>query len=148
MGTGSIRFRVPRSQPDSDGLAPSVRRTNLRHGWSESGRTGGVSRRVTPRKRGPLSPERRGFAASPGTSRCRFARSVDLPRSVSYRVRHQKGVPVMLALPLLLTLAAAQPPNTTIPLWDGKAPHAVGDSAADKPSVAVFPAPKDAANGA
>jgi acetyl esterase/lipase len=54
----------------------------------------------------------------------------------------------MLALPLLLTLAAAQPPNTTIPLWDGKAPHAVGDSAADKPSVAVFPAPKDQANGA
>jgi len=54
----------------------------------------------------------------------------------------------MLALPLLLTLAAAQPHTTTIPLWDGKAPHAVGDSAADKPSVAVFPAPKDQANGA
>ena len=43
----------------------------------------------------------------------------------------------MLALPLLLCLPAPQPPDTTIPLWDGKAPHAVGDSPADKPSMLV-----------
>ena len=34
----------------------------------------------------------------------------------------------------------------TVPLWDGKAPHAVGDSDADKPSLTVFRAEK--ANGA
>ena len=30
------------------------------------------------------------------------------------------------------------PPIPCIPLWDGKAPHAVGDSDADKPSLTVF----------
>ena len=54
----------------------------------------------------------------------------------------------MLSLPLLLCLTAAQPPDTTIPLWDGKAPHAVGDSAADKPSMLVARAGDDKATGA
>jgi acetyl esterase/lipase len=52
----------------------------------------------------------------------------------------------MFAASLLLALAA-QPDHPTIPLWDGKAPHAVGDSAADKPSLKVFLAPKEKANG-
>jgi acetyl esterase/lipase len=54
----------------------------------------------------------------------------------------------MLALPLLLSLAAAQPPDTTIFLWTGKAPHAVGDSPADKPSIMVARADADKATGA
>jgi acetyl esterase/lipase len=40
---------------------------------------------------------------------------------------------------LLTTLALAQPPAPqTFPLWDGKAPHAVGDSPADKPSLTTY----------
>lgn len=54
----------------------------------------------------------------------------------------------MFAVPFLLLLVAAQPANPVVPLWDGKAPHAIGDSAADKPSLTVFPAPADKANGA
>jgi acetyl esterase/lipase len=54
----------------------------------------------------------------------------------------------MLALTLVAAFAAAEQPTTIIPLWDGKAPHAVGDSPADKPSVKVFRAPEDQANGA
>lgn len=52
--------------------------------------------------------------------------------------------------PLLLTaILLAQPPvNEVLPLWSGKAPHAVGDSPHDKPSVTVFKAPADKANGA
>lgn len=53
----------------------------------------------------------------------------------------------MFAVPLLLTLAAAQPANPVVPLWEGKAPHAVGDSAADRPSLMVFKAPAEKANG-
>jgi acetyl esterase/lipase len=49
---------------------------------------------------------------------------------------------IMFAVPLLLTLAAAQPDHPVIPLWDGKAPHAVGNSNADKPSLKVFKAEK------
>ncbi|MBA4063834.1 MAG: alpha/beta hydrolase [Isosphaera sp.] len=50
---------------------------------------------------------------------------------------------------VLLSLAAAQPPaHPVVPLWPGKAPHAVGDSDADKPSLTVFAAPKGKANGA
>ena len=37
---------------------------------------------------------------------------------------------------LLLTLA--QPPAPPVPLWDGKAPHAVGDSPADKPTLTAY----------
>lgn len=49
----------------------------------------------------------------------------------------------MLALALLLAPAAPE----VVPLWDGgKAPHAVGDSAADKPTLTVFRAEKP--NGA
>lgn len=49
----------------------------------------------------------------------------------------------MLAIPLLLSFAAvdALAPQT-LPLWEGKAPHAVGNSAADKPSLTVFRAAK------
>jgi acetyl esterase/lipase len=49
---------------------------------------------------------------------------------------------------LAASSVAAQPPHTTIPLWDGKAPHAVGDSPADKPSMLVARADADKANGA
>lgn len=48
---------------------------------------------------------------------------------------------------LLLALAAGQPATPVVPLWDGKAPHAVGGSNADKPTLTVFAAPKDRANG-
>ena len=48
----------------------------------------------------------------------------------------------MFAVPLLLTLTAAQPAHPVVSLWVGKAPHAVGDSAADKPSLMVFKAEK------
>jgi acetyl esterase/lipase len=54
----------------------------------------------------------------------------------------------MFVAPLLLALTTAQPANPVIPLWDGKAPHAVGESDADKPSIKVFLAPKEKANGA
>lgn len=51
---------------------------------------------------------------------------------------------------LLLAASLAQPPEpgTVIPLWDRKAPHAVGDSNSDKPSVKVFPVPADKSSGA
>jgi acetyl esterase/lipase len=52
----------------------------------------------------------------------------------------------MFATPLLLTLAVAQPANPVVPLYEGKAPHAVGDTDADKPSLKVFKAEKP--NGA
>jgi acetyl esterase/lipase len=48
----------------------------------------------------------------------------------------------MFAAPLMLALAAAQPANPVVPLWEGKAPHAVGDADADKPSLKVFRAEK------
>lgn len=35
----------------------------------------------------------------------------------------------------------------TIPLWDGKVPHAVGTTDTDKPSMTFYPAPADKANG-
>jgi acetyl esterase/lipase len=55
----------------------------------------------------------------------------------------------MLTLPLLLTaFVAVQAEPVVVPLWDGKAPLAVGDGAADKPSVKVFLAPSDKATGA
>lgn len=42
-------------------------------------------------------------------------------------------------LPLVLSLALAQPPAPQpFPLWDGKAPHAVGDSPADKPALTAY----------
>lgn len=46
----------------------------------------------------------------------------------------------------LAAFAMAQPP-TTIPLWEGKAPHAVGDTKTDKPSLTISLAPKEKANG-
>ena len=54
----------------------------------------------------------------------------------------------MFAGPLLLaSLLPAQPPPV-VPLWNTKAPHAVGESAADKPHVTVYAAPADKATGA
>jgi len=52
----------------------------------------------------------------------------------------------MIAVPLLLSLVAAQPAHPVVPLYDGKAPQAVGDSDADKPSITVFKSEKP--NGA
>ncbi len=50
---------------------------------------------------------------------------------------------------LSLALVAGQPAaQEVLPLWAGKAPMAVGDSPADKPSVKVFKAPADKATGA
>jgi acetyl esterase/lipase len=56
----------------------------------------------------------------------------------------------MLAATLFfVSLAATQPPAPQpIPLWDGKAPHAVGDTDRDKPNVTVYRAPADKANAA
>jgi acetyl esterase/lipase len=50
---------------------------------------------------------------------------------------------------LLLAASLAQPPaGSVVPLWEGKAPLAIGDSDADKPSLTVHLAPKDKATGA
>ena len=55
----------------------------------------------------------------------------------------------MFALPLLISFAMAETPKpVAIPLWEGKAPHAVGDSPADQPSITAFRPPGDKANGA
>src|SRR5262249_13762880 len=53
----------------------------------------------------------------------------------------------MFTIPLLLTLAA-QPDQPVVPLWDVKAPHAIGDTATDKPTLTVYRAPPDKAKGA
>ena len=53
----------------------------------------------------------------------------------------------MFALPLLLAFAVADAPQV-LPLWEGKAPHAVGDAPGDKPSITVYRAPANKANGA
>jgi len=56
---------------------------------------------------------------------------------------------MLTATILLASLAAGQPPAPqTLPLWEGKAPHAAGDTDRDKPNVAVYRAPADKANGA
>ena len=44
----------------------------------------------------------------------------------------------MFVIPLLFAIAA-QPANPVIPLWEGKAPHAVGDSDTDKPTPEGVP---------
>jgi acetyl esterase/lipase len=49
---------------------------------------------------------------------------------------------------ILLTFLLSQTPAPTVPLWAGKAPLAVGDSADDKPHLHVYLAPKDKATGA
>lgn len=49
---------------------------------------------------------------------------------------------LFLALPLAVR---AQPADPAIPLWTGKAPHAVADT--EKPTVTAYPAPKEKANG-
>lgn len=55
----------------------------------------------------------------------------------------------MLASSLLFAALASQPTAASvIPLWPDKAPHTVGDSPADKPSLTVFRASPDKANGA
>jgi acetyl esterase/lipase len=53
----------------------------------------------------------------------------------------------MFAAAALLSLAFADAP-TEIPVWPGKAPFAVGDTATDKPTVTVYRAPVESANGA
>ncbi|MCI0705224.1 MAG: alpha/beta hydrolase [Planctomycetia bacterium] len=44
----------------------------------------------------------------------------------------------MLYSALLVALVAANPAPQTIPLWEGKAPFAVGDSTADKPELTIY----------
>lgn len=44
----------------------------------------------------------------------------------------------MFSAPLLLALVAAEPAPQTFPLWSGKAPHAVGDTPADRPELTVY----------
>ncbi len=44
----------------------------------------------------------------------------------------------MFCAPLLLALVGADPAPQTFPLWTGKAPHAVGDSATDKPELTAY----------
>jgi acetyl esterase/lipase len=54
----------------------------------------------------------------------------------------------MFAL-LLAPVFLSQPPApAVVPLWEGKAPHAVGDTKTDKPNVTIYPAPKESAVGA
>ena len=60
-----------------------------------------------------------------------------------------RGASMLATTLLLASFTLAQPvTRPTLPLWEGKAPHAVGDSQADKPSVTVYRAPTDKANGA
>jgi acetyl esterase/lipase len=55
----------------------------------------------------------------------------------------------MSSAPLLVAaLALAQPGGKAVPLWPDKAPLAVGESDADKPSMTVHLAPKGKATGA
>ncbi|WP_439626366.1 alpha/beta hydrolase [Gemmata sp.] len=49
---------------------------------------------------------------------------------------------------LLLAVAAAGAAPQPFPLWDGKAPHAVGDAETDKPTLTPYLVPKDKATGA
>src|SRR5438067_3195244 len=51
---------------------------------------------------------------------------------------------------VIATSAAAQPPAEpkVIPLWEGKAPHAVSESKWDKPTLTAYLVPKDQTNGA
>ncbi len=51
----------------------------------------------------------------------------------------------MFAAAVLISFAVAEPAPEVVPLWAGKAPHAVGDSPADKPSYTVFRAAGDKA---
>jgi acetyl esterase/lipase len=44
----------------------------------------------------------------------------------------------MFCTPLLLAALAADPAQQTFPLWPGKAPLAVGDSATDKPELTAY----------
>src|SRR5438067_3521725 len=54
----------------------------------------------------------------------------------------------MLTTLLLASLAAGQPPAPqTLPLWEGKAPHAVGDTATDKPTLTAYLPPADKRTG-
>ncbi|MBP3960581.1 alpha/beta hydrolase [Gemmata sp. G18] len=44
----------------------------------------------------------------------------------------------MFCASLVIALVAADPAPKPIPLWSGKAPHAVGDSATDKPELTAY----------
>lgn len=62
------------------------------------------------------------------------------PRTIS-------GVDTMIAISLAIAAIAPAQPSTPIPLWEGKAPYAVGDTDTDKPNLTVYRAPSDKANG-
>ncbi len=54
---------------------------------------------------------------------------------------------MFLATLLMASTSYAQPaPPPVLPLWEGKAPHAIGDTATDKPTISVYKAAKP--NGA
>jgi acetyl esterase/lipase len=65
------------------------------------------------------------------------------------------GIPALLLLPALLCSAplgaqqtpAGPPPPPALPLWQGRAPGAVGDSAVDRPTITPFPVPGGRGNG-
>jgi len=54
----------------------------------------------------------------------------------------------MTIVSMLLTLVCGQPTQPVIYLWESTVPYAVGKSEADRPSLTVFQAPADKANGA
>jgi acetyl esterase/lipase len=54
----------------------------------------------------------------------------------------------MLSSSLALAAFIMTQPSAPVPLWEGKAPFAVGDTATDKPTLTPYLAPKDKAIGA
>lgn len=54
----------------------------------------------------------------------------------------------MVPIMLLVSVMLGQPAQPVIPLWEGAVPHAVGKSEADQPSLTLYRAPADQANGA
>ena len=53
----------------------------------------------------------------------------------------------MFGAPLTISMIVMAQPSTPVPLWEGKAPFAVGDSDTDKPSLTIYRAPDNKANG-
>jgi acetyl esterase/lipase len=53
----------------------------------------------------------------------------------------------MFAASLVISMSALAQTPTPMPLWEGKVPFAVGDSDSDKPSLTIYRASTDKANG-
>jgi acetyl esterase/lipase len=66
-----------------------------------------------------------------------------------------RSIPALLLFPALLLAAPAQaqqaapppPPPAALPLWQGGAPGAKGDSAVDRPTITPYPLPAGRGNG-